>query len=287
MKKPSLIVILSIVFILNGMAHPGVGIVNDSQGNVYYTDLIHVWKIDREGKRTIAVHNVHTHELFMDADDNLYGEHEWYNGEAADTWGNYVWKLSSDGEFSKIIQDVEGFLENTTLIRDQKGNSYWAKRQDGKDYLQQQNRNGQNSLFSSHAFEDIRWMHYSPYDNHLYVVDMLQILRVSLSGKVTVLVRSLKDNSSPFLNLPDRHYVFGLTTDSRMNLYVAVFGARKVICVQPDGTLSTIFHSEEGWSPSGILVTEEGTQWIMECSAQNEIRIRQIRPDGSWQLFGH
>ena len=84
MKK--LILLLFYFFTINSLkAHPGIGIVMDNEGNVYYTDLTHVWKIPKEGKLTIAVENVHTHELYLDSNGNLYGEHEWYNGEATDT----------------------------------------------------------------------------------------------------------------------------------------------------------------------------------------------------------
>lgn len=36
-------------------AHPGWGIVLDRQGNVFYTDLENVWRIDASGRKTIAV----------------------------------------------------------------------------------------------------------------------------------------------------------------------------------------------------------------------------------------
>ena len=60
------------------LSHPGVGIVMDSKGDVYFTDLKHVWKLAPDGKKNIVVSNVHTHELWIDANDNLYGEHLWY-----------------------------------------------------------------------------------------------------------------------------------------------------------------------------------------------------------------
>ena len=110
------------------IAHPGIGIVMDSKGNVFYTDLEHVWKITPDGQRTIAVEKVHTHELYLDEDDNLYGEHEWYEGEATDKWGNYVWCLSNSGMLEESIPPVEGFLDNSTLIRDDNGNSYYSKK---------------------------------------------------------------------------------------------------------------------------------------------------------------
>jgi len=42
-------------------AHPGIGIVKDSRGNIYYTDLSRVWKIGADGKKSAVVNNVHTH----------------------------------------------------------------------------------------------------------------------------------------------------------------------------------------------------------------------------------
>jgi len=61
-------------------AHPSVSIVIDSGGNVYYSDLEQVWRVAPDGSKTVAVPHVHTHELFLDPQDNLYGEHLWYEG---------------------------------------------------------------------------------------------------------------------------------------------------------------------------------------------------------------
>ena len=92
MKQILLFLFAHILFLsVNG--HPGTGIVEDSKGNIYYTDLEQVWKISLDGKREVVVKNVHSHELFMDQQDNLFGEHLWYNGERANTWGYYVWRL--------------------------------------------------------------------------------------------------------------------------------------------------------------------------------------------------
>ena len=112
------LIVLSFWFFLGlsiTQAHPGIGIVMDSKGNVFYADLTHVWKITPDGERTIAVRDVHTHELYIDTHDNLYGEHEWYEGEATDKWSNHVWCLFNDGVLKKTIPDVEGFLDNNTL----------------------------------------------------------------------------------------------------------------------------------------------------------------------------
>jgi len=89
----------------NGQAygHPGVGIVRNNQGTIFYTDLAHVWHLAPDGTKSIAVSNVHTHELCLDAAGNLYGEHLWYEGDATRKWGHYVWRRSLDGKVEKII----------------------------------------------------------------------------------------------------------------------------------------------------------------------------------------
>ena len=92
----------------SSVAHPGVGIVEDSKGNIFFTDLKQVWRIAKGGTKKVVVTNVHTHELYIDEKDNLFGEHLWYNGEQKNTWGYYVWRLSPDGKVICIEECQEG-----------------------------------------------------------------------------------------------------------------------------------------------------------------------------------
>ena len=87
------------------IAHPGIGLVYDGDRTIYYTDLTHIWKLDIEnGEREIAVSDVHSHELCLDQDGNLYGEHYWYDADHQ-IFKNYLWKLSKRGVFSKIREE--------------------------------------------------------------------------------------------------------------------------------------------------------------------------------------
>ncbi|MEJ2006089.1 MAG: hypothetical protein P8X57_14255 [Cyclobacteriaceae bacterium] len=269
------------------VAHPGIGIVSDSEGNVFFTDLEHVWKISTDGELSIAVENVHTHELFIDENDNLYGEHEWYNGERTDTWGNYVWCLKKNGEFEKTIPDVEGFLENNTLVRDPLGNSYWAEDSSGYDQLRITTVDGKENLFSKHKFRDIRWMYYSEDDQHLYVVNNLLIKKVNGKGDVTTVASGLKEKEPSFNGVSDRHYIFGIWTDRNQDLFVAVFGSGKVVRVEKSGNISEIFKSPEGWSPCGGMSANDGTLWILEFSEDNRTRVRKIEASGRQTVFGN
>lgn len=279
------LVVLSLVFgLVLAKAHPGIGIVQDQQGNIYYTDLTHVWKISPDGERSIAVRNVHTHELYIDENGDLYGEHEWYEGEATDKWGNYVWCLSKYGELEKTIPDVEGFLDNNTLVRDIRGSSYWAEKHDGYEMLRKQGPKGESQAFSSHQFTDIRWMHYSRHDQNLYVVDNLDVKQITPKGEVRVIADNLKEDKLPFGKVADRHYIFGLWTDREKQLYVALYGAGKVMKIS-EGVVSEVYESSLGWSPCGGLVAADGTLWIMEFSWRNKTRVKRISPSGQSTLF--
>jgi sugar lactone lactonase YvrE len=266
-------------------AHPGTGIVSDSKGNIFYTDLIHVWKITPEGKKSIAVKNVHTHELYIDEHDNLYGEHEWYKGEKLDRWGNFVWCLNSSGEYEISIPEVDGFLENNTLVRDSENNSYWSKSSGDYTIIYHQNSTGENSRLSTHKFQNIRWMHFSEVDYHLYVVDNLSIYKISPEGATEVVALNLKEGRKAYNGLADHHYIFGICTDKDNSVYVALFGAQKVIKIDTKGAKTTVYESGEGWSPSGVLITSNNTLFIMEFSVANKTRILRLNTDGTQEII--
>jgi hypothetical protein len=78
-KRIGSLLLLSVV---TAAAHPGIGIVQDRRGNVFITDTKQVWKIAPEGRISVAVPGVHTHELCLDSNDDLYGEDLWYEGDA-------------------------------------------------------------------------------------------------------------------------------------------------------------------------------------------------------------
>lgn len=54
------------------LAHPPVALVMDRGGNVFYSDLERVWMIAPDGRKSVAVPGVHTHELGLDAEGNLF-----------------------------------------------------------------------------------------------------------------------------------------------------------------------------------------------------------------------
>ena len=286
MKKVLTLAILSFGC-ATAFAHPGVSIVMDSRGNVFYTDLKHVWKIAPDGKKSIAVHNVHSHELYIDAEDDLYGEHLWYEGEAIDKWGHRVWCLKADGTLLQIIPSREGFREDYKdffFVRDRAGNMYWADR--GKPtVIRKLTPDGTITDFcKSHDFRDVRWMTASA-EGTVYLTDDEDLRRIMPDGTVSTIARDLKERSFFELVWGDQHNLMGLWLDTEGNVYIAVNSARKVKKVHKDGSVEVVARSAAPWSPTGGFVAPNGDLWLLEYGGNFTGRARRISRDGTVKTF--
>lgn len=264
-------------------AHPGVGIVMDRRGNVFYTDLHHVWRITPEGARTIAVRNVHT-ELYLDAQGNLYGEHLWYEGEATDKWGHRVWRRAADGTLSDVISAREGFLADYSFVRDRAGNMYWAQR-GASTVIRRRSPSGVIGDHSLGPFRDVRWMTVT-HHGVIYMIDAGDLVRIDADGGLRTVARRLADRSLTQFFVGDRHAIMGLWTDGPGNVYLAVYAGRLVKKVAPNGRITTVARSRTPWSPTGGMVAANGDLWLLEYSISSAARVRRIGKDGREKVFG-
>ncbi len=240
-------------------AHPPVSVVFDSHGNLYYSDLDRVWRVAPDGTKTVAVPDVHTHELAIDGQDNLYGEHLWYEGERIDKWGHYVWRRASDGKVSMVIPRRDGFLTNYSFVRDRAGNMYWADRD--------QNAVRRNGAILARGLRNMRWMHATPRGT-VYVIDGGDLVRITSDGRASTMIKGIGPSG--------RHEIQGLWSDVKDNVYVAVSGRREVKRVTRDGRVYVIAKSKWPWTPTGGGVSPKGELWVLECSTTNQVRVRKI-----------
>ncbi|HUR80993.1 MAG TPA: hypothetical protein VM733_09515 [Thermoanaerobaculia bacterium] len=246
------------------LAHPPVSVVMDSHGNLFYSDLEQVWRVAPDGvSKTVAVPNVHTHELYMDAQDNLFGEHLWYNGDATKTWGHYVWKRDAAGRVTRVKPASDGFLTNYSFIRDRAGNMFWADRDHGRIV-----RIAPNGAITHVASElkAMRWLHVTRRGT-LYVVDGTDLVRIR-NGRTERFVRNITS--------AERHTMMGLWSDAAENLYIADSEHHRVKRVTPDGTVKSFVRSPLPWSPIGGLFAPNGDLWLMEATITNQVRLRRV-----------
>jgi hypothetical protein len=246
---------------LPAVAHPGVGIVIDSRGNVFYTDLKQIWMIDRAGHRTVAIPNVHSHELAIDAQDNLYGEHLLYNGEAVDTWGSRVWRRSPDGKITDVVPAHPGFNDEYSLVRDAAGNMYFAVRDKGE--IRRRTPRGEISTIARGQFRDIRWMTVTS-GGTVYLVDSLDVVEVLPSGAIRTVAKNLSAPPLIHADGSERHRVMGIWMGRDGNIYVADHAGRSVKRVTPQGKVTIVMRSPWPWSPTGGTFDRDGNLWVLE-----------------------
>lgn len=270
--------IISIAFLFQFynslLAHPGPGIVRDSKGNIYYTDLVQVWKIAPNGSKTIAVSNVHTHLLYIDSRDVIYGEHLWYNGERANTWGCYEWRLHPNGKLDTIFGPAPAFQNEYSLDRDALGNQYYIQHQPVKKFFRI-NKEGSLKKIGEGKFKSIGYMLVAP-EGNIYFTAENNLYRLDTSGHFHTLAQNI---GSANLSHPGKFTnptIVGLWTDRHKNIYVSDYSGQKVKRVNPQGKVDIIAYSQSPWSPCGGLIDDQDNLWLLENDITNRVQVRKV-----------
>ena len=265
------------MFPLAVLAHPGIGIVKDSKGNIYYTDLSKVWKISN-GKKTVLLEGVHTHELYIDSSDNLFGEHVNYHPGAVEKWTHYLWKLSPDGKLDTIVSEKEAYVFfDYSLARDVSGNEYYIKNFDrNKDtnHIYKYTPDGKESIIATGNFSGVRWLHPQKNGSVLYVKDN-DVYHLTPEGINIRIAESIGNETPSFPFSGNSITVWGVWQDDSADVYVAVFSDQAVKKITRNGSISEVYRSKENWSPIHGVFDNAGRLWVMECSDKNEIRVVQ------------
>ncbi|HEX2831982.1 MAG TPA: hypothetical protein VHW00_03150 [Thermoanaerobaculia bacterium] len=252
-------------------AHPPVSVVIDAQGNAYYSDLAQVWKVAANGTKSVAVPNVHTHELALDARGNLYGEHLWYEGDATKKWGHYVWRRAPDGRVVAITHRREGFPKDFSFVRDAAGNMYLAD-ESRRNVLKRTPAGVVSTL--ARGLTSIHWMTASP-SGTLYVADGVDVVRIR-GGRVERILRKATKTSLLRPHVSEQHALMGLWLDRAENVYVADFAQGEVKRITPAGKASVFVKSTLPWSPVGGAFAPNGDLYLLEVTMTNTVRLRKI-----------
>lgn len=270
-------------------AHPSAGIVRDRAGNVYYSHLEGVWQPSPDGRKRVVVSGVHTHELWLDAAGNLYGEHLWYEGEKIDKWGHYVWKRAPDGRVSRVYPAREGFRSEWSFVRDGAENGYWAVEEDGdRVEVRRKGRDGRIATVARGRFGDLHWMA-ADADGTLFFTALADrmhgLYRVSPGGQVVRLARDLAKRGPLDRLIDPRHDTFGIWPDRRGGAYVTILDERQVVHVGADGKVKVVLRSPPRWGPTGGLLAPDGSLWVLEGGLPGRARVRHVDRDGKSRVF--
>jgi hypothetical protein len=263
-------------------AHPPISVVMDRSGNVFYSDLKRVWIVSpTTGQKSIAVPNVHSHELFLDSAGNLFGEHTWYD-DRTKKWSFRVWKRAANGDITDVIPAKEGFRTDYSFVRDSTGAMYFATSAPAGVWRRAQD--GKVTLLSRGPFTDIRWMAAAA-DGTLHLIDDGNLKRVRPGGAVETVAPRLASRSLLRFNVAKHHIVMGLWLDSGNNVYAASYGSGEVKRITPKGDVTVISESALPWGPTGGMVSPAGDLWILETNILNEVRLKRISRNGSVRYY--
>jgi hypothetical protein len=251
-------------------ADPGNGIVADKNGNIFYTDLSQVFKIDALGKKTVVVPGVHTHELYMDGAGNLFGEHLWYNGEASNTWGHYVWKRNVDGKVVKVKNDSPGFLEWYSFVRDDSGNMYYAEQSIPYNFWKISPA-GERALLGSLSIRQPGRLHISK-KGDLYFSNKDAIYKIPKNDTLRLFINNLSADAKTNKGKQCERCIESTWTDSADNLYVAFSADLEVLKFDREGKAVAVHRTTGEWYPVGGTFAANGRLWVLEYNNKNETR---------------
>jgi sugar lactone lactonase YvrE len=285
-------------------AHPATGIVVDRKGQVYFSDLETIWKIDLQGRLLVfraGVGGRHVHELSIDDEDNIYGGDISYN-PATKVWPSDVWKMTPEGKFTYLLEPTENAPPGMSIWLDRAGNMYSVDQNNHlkkRTLLLRRSPDGTIITLAGSAyghkdgrgtqanFGSVGGMAFGP-DGSLFLADGSSVRKVSMDGMVTTIAKDLN-----FRTRDDKPTVFGgahgnlagLTLDPDGNVYVADAVNRRLLKITTSGKVEVVYRAEPPFFPNGVASTPAGDLYVLEVgftppSSWSGPRVRKLSAGG-------
>ncbi len=258
---------------MEALAHPGIGLVYDGKKTIYFTDLVHVWKLDiTTGEPEIFLENIHTHELYLDPQGHLYGEHYWYV-ESEGKFKNYIWKADEKGILTKIIEDRYDENNDFSFVRNNRFESFEI-RKTADNYEIIKSDSVTETVLHQAKLKHPTWKYLTKKEELLFID--YPSLYLANSSDMVLLESDISSSRFPFSLQSENHSIYGVWTDQNENIYVALYGGRQVIKIDKEGYMNRILTSSFLWSPVNGVFDKNEDLWLMECRIGGEIRVRKI-----------
>jgi len=304
MRFPIFIAVFVIVLILPSIAqaHPASGIVVDSRGNVYFSDLETVWKVDESGQLTVfrpGVRGRHVHELAIDTNDNIDGADISYVSEK---WISSVWRMNRLAKFIYLVGPTGDPPRGFSIWRDAQGNMYSIDQNNHtktQTLLLRRTPSGVVTTLAGGAyghadgtsgearFGSVGGMTIGP-DGNIYLTDGNMLRRVTMDGVVTTIARELTTRTSednPTLFGGNNGTLAGLAVATDGTVFVADSGNRRLLKVA-NGKVDIVLRSEPPFFPTGAFATKGGDVYVLEVgltmpNASSGPRVRKVSAHGT------
>lgn len=275
----------------SAVAHPGWGIVRDTQGNTYFTDLKQVWKLSPDGKLSVAVPHVHTHELVIDSRGYVYGEDLTYES-AGDKWHDSYWRLSPGGRVETVVPD-DLVVRGVSLLRDSAGSMYSVEQNNhtrartvvlkrASDHTVEWAGGAfgrKDGLGAAAQFGSVGGMDVLP-DGTIYLVDGDALRKIAPDATVTTLATGLDKPAKLIQGTGGLSNARSGVRFANGSVYVADYDNRRVLKLSADGKQRvTAYESPLGWGPTGIWVEGEDV-YVLESRHPFGDSVRVVKARG-------
>ena len=305
MKSKAIVITLASLFLflsVDVVAHPASGIVLDRSGNIYFSDLETIWKINTVGKLSVfraGVSGRHVHELAIDEHDNIYGADISYESQK---WISDIWKMQPDGKFEYLLAPTDDPPRAMSIWRDHEGNNYLIDQNNHtktQTLLLRRTPNGMVTTLAGSAyghadgkgtavrFSSVGNMAFGP-DGSIYLSDGATVRRVAMDGTAITLAAGLDARTKedkPTLFGGTYGNLTGLAVDAAKNVYVADAGNRRLFKISRDGRVDVLLRTDPPYFPNGVVTAPNGDIYVLEAgftlpSSWSGPRVRKIAPDG-------
>jgi hypothetical protein len=277
-------------------AHPGSGIVVDSQGNVFVADINRgLLKFTPDGKVSVVMKQA-GHWLAVDA----AGKFTRMDFQKSEHWPRWFKHRNPPGSELKLISDG-----GSPLVIHSDGNLYYVCDDERMNpaglQIGRLSSDGKLALIAPslkarvNELGGIKGLASGPGDS-LYAVTPGAVLKVKLDGTFTIVKQAIAvPDCDRYLppNTPLAHEPFltGITVSSTGDIYLAATGCRCVLKLNPQGSVSTVLKAESPWSPTGLVLRGDDlyvAEWTNAHSDQHDYRprIRKVGPDGKVTTVG-
>ncbi len=283
-------------------AHPASGIVVDHQGNIYFSDLETIWKLNANNELSVfraGVSGRHVHELAIDDHDNIYGADLSYESQK---FISDIWKMTPDGKFEYLLKPTDDPPRAMSIWRDGEGNNYWIDQNNHtriQTLLLRRAPDGTVTTLAGSAyghadgkgsaarFSSVGGLAFGP-DGSFYLADGASVRKVTRDGTVTTLAGNLdartKEDKSTAL-VGSYGNLAGLAVDSGNNVYVADAGNRRLLKITRDGKTEVLLRTDPPFFPNGVSTSAAGDVYVLEVgftlpSTSSGPRVRKLGVDG-------
>jgi hypothetical protein len=274
-----LLAILLALLASAAQAHPPYGLVADSRGNVYFSDLEAVWRLAPDGRLDLfrpASEGFHVHELTLAADGAVEGDVNGYD-PATETFSTGLWNRSADGLERWLLEPPTAPPRGLGTFSDSRGNRYtaqWVSSEDRRTMLFRRSADERVDLLygPSDAARRFRQVLISSVggmaataDGGMLFADGRALRRVSSAGEVTTLHEASEGTAFRGISIaPDGRAL------------AADFAGKAVVAVSSDGTAELLYREPDAWLPTAALIVG-GRLLVLEANSDHHAQDDRVR----------